>query len=214
MKGLKMSHGDSLIISKSKIKPEYREIFLTAKYFYEKPDFHNIVELSTFFLPDNPENQIEETIVKFLNEEQYDYTGKCIEYWFQHQIEGWSLAAHCDYNHHVRADISDGGAWIHTVDQNRIVSPITIGCYLLADNLEGGELGISSHTWLDEKTPLQLDEDLQERIKNSKIEYYQPKVDDVLYFEGSKHYHWIEEVKSGERKSMMINFWPARYALS
>ncbi len=209
-----MSHGDSLIISKSKLKPEYREVFLTAKYFYEKPDYSKIQDLSVFFAPDQPQNEIEETIVKFLNEENYDYSGKCVEYWFQHQIEGWHLAPHCDYNHHVRADISDGGAWIHGVHRDRVTSPVTIGCYLEARDLEGGELAISSHTWHEEPTPLVLDDDSRKRIYGADVEYYRPQVDDVIYFKGSDHYHWIEEVKKGERKSMMLNFWPARYALS
>ena len=117
--------------------------------------------------------------------------------------------AHCDYNHKVREHILDQGQWLHTVEKEKIMSPITIGCYLEATNLEGGDLVISQHTWFDEVTPTFIDEHMQLRIDSAPCERYTPQVDGVIYFEGSKHFHWIEEVTSGERKSMMINFWSA-----
>jgi len=212
LKGLKMSLGTSLITKKSKLKPEYRDIFLTAKYFIEKPtNILNLEEWSTWFNPKHPNNPIEETLVNFLKDEQYDYAGYTIEYWFQHQLQGNYLAPHCDFNHIIRCHQgNDNGAWLHTVDKSRIMSPITIGCYLQTTDLEGGKLAISNHTWFEEPTPMFVDEDQNNRIRAAKVELFTPQVDDVIYFEGSKHYHWIEKVIRGERKSMMINFWPLR----
>jgi len=210
-----MSHGNSLIINKSKLKREFRDVFLTAKYFREKPHISAGLEAFTnWFDPTTPTNEIEETIIKFLDDESVDYTDKLIEYWFQHQVEGQYLSAHCDYNHKVRNTIEDCGEWLHTVESEKIMSPITIGCYLEVNDLDGGEFGISSFTWHQVKRPLFLDEETYQQIHKANVELYNPKQDDVIYFEGSKHYHWIETVKKGERKSMMINFWPARYALS
>lgn len=209
-----MSHGDSLIIGRSKLKAEYRDIFLSAKFFKEKPSIKNMEDWTTWFDPSKPSDDIQKTIIKFLDEEQYDYSEKVIEYWFQHQTSGQRLGPHCDYNHRVRSFQMDSGEWLHTTERGSVMSPITIGCYLEATDLVGGEFAICNHTWFDEPTPLILGEDVQKNILSSQIELIRPKQDEVLYFEGSKYYHWIEEVKRGERKSMMINFWPARYALS
>ena len=211
MKDSTMSHCDSLIIHRSKLKPEYREVFLTAKFFNQKPSLTNLnlQEWTNWFDPTNPTNEIEQTIVKFLEEEGQNYSGKLIEYWFQHQLPGQHLMAHCDYNHKVREHVVDQGQWLHTVEKEKIMSPITIGCYLEATNLEGGDLVISQHTWFDEPMPTFIDEHMQLRIDGALCEHYTPQIDDVIYFEGSKHFHWIEKVTSGERKSMMINFWSA-----
>jgi hypothetical protein len=47
-----------------------------------------------------------------------------------------------------------------------------------------------------------------EGIKNSPHETFMPRDNDIIYFEGSRYFHWINTVVEGERKSMMINFWP------
>ncbi len=46
-------------------------------------------------------------------------------------------------------------------------------------------------------------------MKNDILDKYLRKLikKAVLYFEGSRYYHWINEVKSGSRKSILINFW-------
>lgn len=214
MKGLRMSHGGSLIISKSKLNPEYREIFLSAKHFHEQPDYANFSSLTNWFDPVNPANEIDETVIKFLNDEQYDYTDKQIEYWFQDMTPGRKLMAHCDYNHKVREfNPGDGGQWIHTVKKQDVMSPITIACYLELDNMKGGDLVISEHTWFDEPEPLFFDEDVQSRVYSAPKHHFTPQVDDVVYFEGSKYYHWIEPLTQGRRKSMNINFWPRDYVI-
>lgn len=200
-----MSHGNNLIISRSKLKPQYREAFLTAEYFVRKPQ--RFEEFTTWFNPLNPENNIQETIVEFLKDQSYDYSGKRIEYWFQHHKPGNRLDPHCDYNHKVRAK-GTGGEWLHTYDRSIIMSPITIACYLQITDLVGGELAISPYTWFEEPFPLTLNDDSFSKIYSADVQYIAPEQDDVLYFEGSKYYHWIQEVKHGERKSMMINFWP------
>lgn len=206
-----MSHGNSLIISRSKLKPKYRDVFLTAEHFTGK--LLRPHERTTWFDPLNPENDIQNTIVEFLNDQSYDYSDKQIEYWFQHHTTGSRLAPHCDYNHKVRAKGS-GGEWLHTYHKTMVMSPITIACYLEIIDLEGGELAISPYTWFNEQFPLTLTEESFSKIYSSEIQYIAPEQDDVLYFEGSKYYHWIEEVRRGERKSMMLNFWPSEYALS
>lgn len=206
-----MSHGNSLIISRSKLKLEYRDVFLTAEHFTSKQ--LRPYERTTWFDPLNPGNDIQNTMLQFLNDQSYDYSDKQIEYWFQHHTTGSRLGPHCDYNHKVRAKGS-GGEWLHTYDKSMVMSPITIACYLEITNLEGGELAISPYTWFEEPFPLTLSEESFKKIYASDIQYISPQQDDVLYFEGSKYYHWIEPVKHGERKSMMINFWPTEYALS
>lgn len=211
MKGLKMSHGDSLIIGRSKIKPQYRDAFLTAKFFKEKPSINRLEEWSNWFDHSNPSNEIERTILDFLSEEQYDFSSKQIEYWFQDFKDAGKLGPHCDYNHKVRDFKMDTGEWLHKADKQTIMSPVTIGIYLDVCDLRGGDFVISHHEWFDEPTPLFLDEHTQKRIDEAPKERYTPKQDDVIYFEGSRYYHWIEDIEGGTRKSMNINFWPRDY---
>jgi len=212
MKGLKMSRGDSLIISKSKIKPEYREVFLTAKRFHEEPNYSDLSSLTNWFDFSNPTNEIDETVLKFLDDEGYDYSKNQIEYWFQHMHPGRELGPHCDYNHKVREfKPGDDGEWIHQANKDEVMSPITIAIFLELTDLEGGEFAISRHTWFDEPRPLWLDDDTRVRIQDAGKELYKPADDDVIYFEGSKYYHWIEPLTKGERKSVNINFWPRDY---
>ena len=51
------------------------------------------------------------------------------------------------------------------------------------------------------------EEVLKEELLKYTHESFQPFEGAVLYFEGSRYYHWINEVKRGSRKSMLINFW-------
>tara|TARA_R110000822_G_scaffold5031_5_gene21785 strand:+ start:6454 stop:7071 length:618 start_codon:yes stop_codon:yes gene_type:complete len=201
-----MPHGTSRIIQSSKLKPEWREVLLTAEYFKNKPV--NLTDLSAFtnyFDPEGDINLIESTIIEFLDNEQFYYKDKKIEYWFQHQVTGQNLAPHCDYNHSVREAIGiDDGKWLHEADKTQVMSPVTIGCYLECNNLLGGELCISEYDWFEHPTPTFIDPD---DIVKHPYEMFVPEQDDVIYFEGSKYFHWINDVKRGERKSMMINFW-------
>jgi hypothetical protein len=208
-----MSRGDSLIISKSKLKPEYRDIFLTAKFFSEKPGFDDMSAWTNWFDPANAKGAIEQTILDFLDEQSYDYSDNQIEYWFQDFIDVGRLDPHCDYNHKVRGFGMDAGEWLHTADKHMIMSPVTIGIYLEVSNLKGGDLIIHHHEWFNEPTPLFLDEHAQKRIAEAPKENYTPQQDDVIYFEGSRYYHSIEPMESGTRKSMMINFWPREYVV-
>lgn len=183
-----------------------KEVFLTAPYFEKKPNTFNLEDYTNFFKWNKPKTEIEHGILQLLDLEQYDYTDKYIEYWFQHQVKGQLLRPHCDYNHMIRkGHIVQDSSWIHTVDRNKVMSPITIGCYLKVGNMVGGELCISELDWFDQPEPMKVD---VERIEKHAHEVYVPRDNDIVYFEGSKYYHWINQVKEGERKSMMINFWP------
>lgn len=202
-----MSPGTSRITRKSKLKPEWREVFLTAKYFREKPDYFKdgLQAFTNYF--DEPSNDIEYAIIELLNQEQIDYSDKKIEYWFQHQIAGQSLAPHCDYNHNVREamPLEEGGKWLHNTDTKYTMSPVTLACYLEAIDLVGGELCISECTWFNHPNPTVI---IAGDIEQYPYETYTPVQDDLLHFEGSRYFHWINKVEQGERKSMMINFWP------
>lgn len=201
-----MSHGTSKIIKKSVLSEELKAVFLTAPYFETKPTTYNLEEYTNFFKWDAPEKPIEHAIIKLLDSEEYNYSNKIIEYWFQHQIKGQHLVAHCDYNHLIRkGSVIQDSSWIHTVDRDKVMSPITIGCYLKVGNMIGGELCISDYDWFNEPEPMKIQFD---EIKKHPYETYMPHDNDIVYFEGSKYYHWISPVIEGERKSMMINFWP------
>ena len=201
-----MSHGQSKITKRSVLSPELTNIFLTAPYFEVKPNTINLEDYTNFFKWNEPKTQIEYAVLKLLEIEQYDCTNKIIEYWFQHQVTGQQLAPHCDYNHLLRkSSIVQDSSWIHGVDKSLVMSPITIGCYLKVGNTVGGELCISDLDWFDYPKPMNVD---IEGIKNSSHETFMPKDNDIIYFEGSRYFHWIAPVIEGERKSMMINFWP------
>lgn len=195
-----MSPGTSKIIKKSQLDKDTAEIFLTAKYFKSKPMLISLDNFSNSFRWDNPVSDIERAIVSLLDKEEISYNNMIIEYWFQHQKQGQGLAPHCDYNHVVRAE-----SQINFDDLEKVMSPITIGCYLQVENMTGGELCISDHTWFNEPNPLSIN---KSDILKHPYETYMPQLYDILYFEGSRYYHWINRVESGERKSMMINFWP------
>ena len=204
-----MSPGTSKIIKKSVLSEELRDIFLTAPYFDSKPQTRNYEEYTNFFRWDEPRTEIEHSILKLLEIEEYDCFDKKIEYWFQHQLPGQSLGPHCDYNHTIRSNSFEGGGnWLHSSPKELVMSPITIGCYLKIGNTTGGELCLSDMDWFDIATPLLLSDDTVQRIKGAPHETFMPRDRDIIYFEGSRYFHWINPVIEGERKSMMINFWP------
>lgn len=195
-----MSLGTSKIIKKSQLDKDTADVFLCAKYFERKPAPVSLASFSNSFRWDSPASEIEYAIIALLDKEEVSYNNKTIEYWFQHQKQGQGLAPHCDYNHIVRA-----GSQINFDVPEKVMSPITIGCYLQIEDMVGGELCISDYTWFNEPNPLSIN---SFDIKQHPYETYAPQTYDILYFEGSRYFHWINEVVSGERKSMMINFWP------
>jgi hypothetical protein len=195
-----MSLGISKIIKKSQLDKDTAEVLLSAKYFEFKPAFTSLSSFSNSFKWDSPTSEIEYAIISLLDREEIIYNNMTIEYWFQHQKQGQGLAPHCDYNHIVRA-----GSKINFDVPEKVMSPITIGCYLQVENMTGGELCISDHTWFNEPNPLSIN---SSDILKHPYETYTPQLYDILYFEGSRYFHWINRVESGERKSMMINFWP------
>jgi hypothetical protein len=206
MKDSTMSHGQSKITKRSVLSPELAKVFLQAPYFETKPQTHNLEDYTNFFRWNEPKTQIEYAILKLLEVEQYDCSGKIIEYWFQHQVNGQRLEAHCDYNHLIRrGSVYQDSSWLHTVDKSLVMSPVTIGCYLKVGNTIGGELCISELDWFDNPEPMKVD---VEFIKSHPYETFMPRDNDIVYFEGSRYFHWINPVIEGERKSMMINFWP------
>jgi hypothetical protein len=191
------------------LSPELASVFLTAPYFETKPPIHNLEDFTNLFVWNEPKTQIEYSILKLLEIEGYDYSDKMIEYWFQHQLQGQALAPHCDYNHTIRSNsFEGGGGWLHSFPKELVMSPITIGCYLQIGNTTGGELCISDMDWFDLAKPLFLDDNDMQKIRSAHYETFMPRDGDIVYFEGSKYFHWINPVIEGERKSMMINFWP------
>ena len=196
-----------MIIGYGKIKEEYRKVFLTAPYFEKKPIYPQEREAFTnFFKINEPSNLFEETIDRFVKEEieQNIWEGKWIEYWFQHQTEGTGLDPHCDFNHKIRE--SKTGEWMHEMPFEDFLSPLSYVLYLNC-TMDGGDLCISELTWLDEEDPLAHSTLKTKKIFKTPFRRHSPKAGEYVFFEGSKHYHWIDMVKSGERKSMILNFW-------
>jgi hypothetical protein len=108
-----------------------------------------------------------------------------------------------DFNEKLRHRIDAG----QKLKPEELMSPITIACYLEATDLIGGEFCISERSWLDYEKELSPPEVLKEELLKYTHESFQPFEGAVLYFEGSRYYHWINEVKRGSRKSILINFW-------
>lgn len=197
-----MSHGRSLITRKSTIEQDIVDVLVTHPFFQTK----RFTEQDHFIPDGQPTNVYDEAVLRFLDAEGMEYRGKQVEYWFQSQGVGERLAVHCDYNHQARSAVGfDPSLW----KEDRIekfISPITIAAYLeVSDDMEGGELNISSATWEDLGQYTVIDFD---RVLEYDYETITPKQQDVLYFHGSMHYHWIGEVTQGSRKSLLINFWP------
>lgn len=152
------------------------------------------------------QNDTQQAIFDFLDSEKYDYQDYTVEYWFQDFSQYThlkKLLPHVDFNEKIRSKYQN------TNDPNGfskkyLMSPITIAAYLdVTDDMDGGELCISSFDWFD-SNPFAPDIDY---IKAQPYEIYKPKSGDVFYFNGSRYYHWVNEVLSGRRKSIQINFW-------
>lgn len=196
-----MSLGISLVTKESKISDELRIILL------EHPFFHNPYrfDLQDTFINEQPVSEFDLAVFQFLKDEDFDHSGRIVEYWFQNGKSG--LSPHCDYNFIYRDKMKlAGGDWPHKVDKNLIVSPITIAVYLeVTDDMQGGELCISGRTWYEEKEPTTVSSEYIMRLPRQTIA---PKQGQAIYFKGSDHYHWVNKVTNGSRKSMLINFWP------
>lgn len=143
-----------------------------------------------YFNYEKPQTHLDHAVLILLQRLDFKFTRKYVEYWFQHQTAGQDLWPHVDYNKTIGVE-----------------SPITLACYLEVNDLVGGELCISEKTWLTINKDLNSLKALKEELLKCNHECYSPVENDVLYFEGSKYYHWINPVVSGSRKSMLINFW-------
>lgn len=196
-----MSLGISLITKESSISDSLRSTLLKHPFFNNPYSF----KLQDTFINGQPESVYDSAVLQFLDEENIDYSDRLVEYWFQNNTAG--LSAHCDYNFIYREKMTlVGNDWPHRVEKHLIVSPITIAAYLeVSDDMTGGELCISGRTWYEDKEPVSINTDFIKRLPHQTII---PKQGQVIYFKGSDHYHWVNRVITGSRKSMLINFWP------
>ncbi len=199
-----MSLGTSLITRKSTIDSKLADTILTHPYFASR----NFQEQDHFITNGVAENEYDLAVLQFLSAEGISYDNYKVEYWFQCQHEGGSLSPHCDYNYAARRTPGfDQHQWIEEGKGHYFLSPYTIAVYLeISSDMEGGELMISRTRWIDvvEDTPGIA----PDYITQDNYETFNPKLHDVVYFAGSYHYHWINQVTKGTRKSMLINFWP------
>lgn len=194
LKDLKMYHGNSKIIRRSTLDEDLRLSLLEG--------LNKAVHMY-YFDRNAPANKIDEAVLEFLDRQQFDCNKTHIEYWYQAQEASQDLWPHVDFNEKLRHRINAG----EQLKPEELMSPITIACYLEANNLVGGEFCISERSWLDYEREITPPEALKEELLKYTYESFQPTEGDVLYFEGSRYYHWINEVKSGSRKSILINFW-------
>jgi hypothetical protein len=201
MKDLTMFHGTYLVTKESNISDELRIILLNHPYFHNPYRF----DLQDTFINGQPESEYDLAVFQFLQSENVDYSDRVVEYWFQDGKQG--LSPHCDYNFVYRDKMKfESNDWPHKVDKSLIVSPITLAVYLeVTDDMTGGELCISSRTWYEEDEPAVVK---AEYIMQYPYDTITPAQSQVLYFMGSENYHWVNKVKTGARKSMLINFWP------
>ena len=189
-----MYHGNSRIIRRSTLDEDLRLRLLEG---LNRPtQIH-------YFDRNFPTNATDEAVLEFLDREQFSCNKTHIEYWFQSQEGSGDLWPHVDFNEKFRHRISAE----QKLKPEELMSPITIVCYLEATGLEGGEFCISERSWLDYEKELNDPVDLKEELLKYTHESFQPFEGAVLYFEGSRYYHWINEVKRGSRKSILINFW-------
>lgn len=201
-----MSHGTDLITKTSSLDEELRLKLLEHPYFQATGDAKSLFDLQDHFINETPDDY-DKLVLELLKREQYDYSDSVIEYWFQKHTPGPGLRAHCDYNFIYRKKMQlEGDDWPHIVNKDHIVSPITIAVYLEMNDLIGGEIGISHRTWYED--PLPTSHLTLSNIKQHPYILYAPRQGSVIYFRGSENYHWIEPIKQGSRKSMLINFWP------
>lgn len=205
-----MSHGTSLITRKEKLNNNTRLLLLQHEFFTLKDVKY---QSNHFISPKSTFSPYEKILVDLLTNLGVYSDSKVIEYWFQYQSTDPNhelpntLPPHCDFNC-IMMEKYRGLApdWPHHVDESLILSPITIAIYLDVDNIKGGELGISRKTWRDFHTPFAAPID---KVKTDH-ELYAPNTGDIVFFHGSEHFHWIEPLKEGQRKSLLINFWPER----
>jgi hypothetical protein len=194
MKDLKMYLGNSRIIRRSSVDEDVRLKLLEG---LNKPtQIH-------YFDRNAATNATDEAVLEFLDREQFNCSKTHIEYWYQSHESSGDLWPHVDFNEKLRHRISAG----QKLKPEELMSPITIACYLEATDLEGGEFCISERSWLDYDREPSDPEVLKEELLKYTHESFQPTEGAVLYFEGSRYYHWINEVKRGSRKSILINFW-------
>lgn len=190
-----MFHGNSRLIRKSYVDEDLAQIFLAES--------STNTNYTNYFLKSSPASEIHRAILEFLNRQGFGCSNKYIEYWFQKRQIDDGHWPHVDFNEFTRKKLADG----ETVPPEKLMSPITIACYLETDDLEGGEFCISERSWLDYEREIQPAEALLEELHKYTYETYKPTAGDVLYFEGSRYYHWINKITRGTRKSMLINFW-------
>lgn len=194
LKDLKMYRGNSKIIRKSIVDEDIRLRLLEG--LNRSTQMH-------YFDRNATTNKTDETVLEFLDREQFNCNKTHIEYWYQVQEVSGNLWPHVDFNEKLRHRV-DAGEKFNSKD---LMSPITIACYLEANNLVGGEFCISERSWLDYEREITPPSALKEELLKYTHESFEPTEGAVLYFEGSRYYHWINEVKSGSRKSILINFW-------
>lgn len=188
-----MPNGISKIIRKSRLDDDLRNILLLG--------FNT--DRGTYFDRDNPKTEIDHAIIELLNRENFNVNKRYVEYWYQFQTSSMSLWPHVDFNEALRIRLQSG----EKIERHTLMSPITLACYLEIDNLQGGDLCISERSWLQYDYEPHPVEALREELSKYNHERYSPSQGDIVYFEGSKYYHWIDTVLSGSRKSMLINFW-------
>lgn len=201
-----MFHGTPLITRESTIDKNICDVLITHPFFTTK-----VFEDQNYFISNGvSNNQYDDVLIKFLDDEGMSYKDRMVEYWFQGKTTGENLEAHCDYNHHVRSlPHFSPHEWLNTEKEDNFLSPITIAAYIdVSDDLDGGELCISHVSWKDRSphTHASIDE-----LISYPYEMHKPVLHRVVYFHGSNNFHWINEVKAGIRKSVLINFWPLDY---
>ena len=202
--------GTSLVTKESSIAEDKKDLLLAHPYLTSENLPHPMMlALQDHFIREKPQSEFDSIVLSLLDDEGFDYTNKCIEYWFQKHDSSMliSLEPHCDYNFIYREKMKlEGDDWPHKVDKSKIVSPITIAVYLeVSPDMKGGELCISHRTWYEDAEPANI---TGEFVKQFPYDTICPKQSQILYFRGSEHYHWVNPVTCGKRKSMLINFWP------
>jgi len=199
-----MNDETSLILKQSIIEDKLRQQ-LCNHPFFQTPIYS--LENQNTFITTCPKSDYDLAILEFLKNEQYDHSNYYVEYWFQKYDNTHTLGLfpHCDYNDTYRNTLGNiPSDWPHREDSSLVVSPITIVVYLeIPDDMKGGELNISHRTWYEEEFPTLA----WDSIKQYPFDTIIPCQSSVIYFKGSDHYHWVNPVTNGHRKSLIINFW-------